>query len=249
MFNKLKIEGNNFHITKRSTFNLSRSVSEKNVLKCLEFSLSMTFNNEGEHRVHRSGGSLRRDQKEIFINTFQGKMSEIGLFELLSSHGLKCSDPDFDTWKKGTWDSFDMNVEGKILNIKSTKYYGNLLLLETKDWNEKGHYIPNINTDNYEYDFIFLIRLKPDTNRIIGSHLNKYRGNDIRETFPSIMSEKWYYDLPGYVTSDDLIDIISQKLVLPKRGMLNGKISMDAENYYVQSGDLRRFDEKIFYNS
>ena len=40
-------------------------------------------------------------------------------------------------------------------------------------------------------------------------------------------------------------DVIKQKLILPKSSFLNGKIRMDAENYYIQAGDLRTIDELI----
>jgi hypothetical protein len=51
-----------------------------------------------------------------------------------------------------------------------------------------------------------------------------------------------YYDIPGYFTTKTLIHIINNKYLLPKDSFLNGKIKMDASNYYLQSGDLRSID-------
>jgi hypothetical protein len=34
------------------------------------------------------------------------------------------------------------------------------------------------------------------------------------------------------------LKIIQEKQVIPQNALLNGKIKMDANNYYVQSGDL-----------
>jgi len=39
--------------------------------------------------------------------------------------------------------------------------------------------------------------------------------------------------------------IISNKIVLPQKALLNGKISMDAANYYIQSGDMRNLKDLI----
>ena len=33
--------------------------------------------------------------------------------------------------------------------------------------------------------------------------------------------------------------IIKNQRILPKNSLLNGKIRMDAENYYVETGDLK----------
>ena len=45
--------------------------------------------------------------------------------------------------------------------------------------------------------------------------------------------------MPGYITRDDLKQIIDDSFILPQKALLNGRISMDAANYYVQSGDMR----------
>jgi hypothetical protein len=246
MRNKLREEGEgSFYIDYKKPFSPIGNVSEVNVKKCFDFSLSMTFKGDGEHRDHRSGGDWRRNNREIFVNTFQGKLAEFGLFEFISSRNHQCLEPDLDTWERGIWDSFDMDVEGRKINIKSTKHFGNLLLLETKDWNSKGQYIPNNNVGENTYDFIFLVRIKPDVGKIIRLGENK----DKRELLSKVLREKWYYDLPGYITHGDLLEIIQHSFVLPKKGMLNGKIQMDAENYYVQTGDLREFDDAMFLDN
>jgi ABC-type enterochelin transport system substrate-binding protein len=43
----------------------------------------------------------------------------------------------------------------------------------------------------------------------------------------------------------DFKQIISNKLVLPQNALLNGKIPMDAANYYMQSGDMRDLEALI----
>ena len=60
-----------------------------------------------------------------------------------------------------------------------------------------------------------------------------------------IMSESWTFDIPGYVTREDLIQIINENYILPRGSMLSGKTRMDASNYYIQSGDMRNLNSFI----
>lgn len=69
------------------------------------------------------------------------------------------------------------------------------------------------------------------------------------------MSESWTFDIPGYATREDLIQIINDGFILPRGSMLNGKMKMDASNYYIQTGDMRSLnnfireqEEKKLYN-
>ena len=57
-----------------------------------------------------------------------------------------------------------------------------------------------------------------------------------------VCNSKFYYDIPGYFTTKTLIHIINNKYLLPKNSLLNGRIKMDASNYYIQSGDLKHID-------
>ena len=60
-----------------------------------------------------------------------------------------------------------------------------------------------------------------------------------------IMAESWTFDIPGYVTRKDLVQIINEGFILPRGSMLNGKTRMDASNYYIQSGDMRSLESFI----
>jgi len=39
--------------------------------------------------------------------------------------------------------------------------------------------------------------------------------------------------------------VIDNKYVLPQNSLLNSKIEMDAENYYIQAGDLKSITNLI----
>ncbi len=147
----------------------------------------------------------------------------------------------------GEWDDSDISLDNIKFSIKSTKFYGNLLLLETKDWNKNGEYIPNLNTEkNSIYNYFVLVRIKPDAEKLMISKRFLY-SNEINkeELYSLIKSVIWEYDIVGYITNEDLKSIIANDFILPQNSMLNGKISMDAENYYIQSGDMKDFKQLV----
>ena len=248
--NKLRQDGNKYFIDTKKNFNSVNRFKDETIDKVFEFAYAMTFGN-GEHRDHRTGGTMSRKKGQIFINTFQGKLSELGVYNAFFQSNKeayhKLSEPDFAVYGLGEWDDSDIEL-GKIkFSIKSTKFYGNLLLLETKDWSEKGEYIPNLNIDkNCIYDYFVLVRIKPDGEKMMSANKLLYSNNiDKAELYSLIKSEKWEYDVSGYITNEDLKFLINNTFILPQNSLLNGKIPMDAENYYIQSGDMRDFQQLV----
>lgn len=219
-FKKLDKRNNSYFINSKKSFSNSFTLSYESVSKAKRFAKKMTYEKKGEHRKYRSGGSHIRNQREIYLNTLSGKISEFALFEYLSKKEILVEEPDVETYSLGVWDTFDFQIFNKHLSVKSTKHFGNLILLETKDWSKDGEYLPNLAKETSNYDFHILIRTKES-------------------------NDKWEYDMPGFITHQDFKNVIKQKLILPKSSFLNGKIRMDAENYYIQAGDLRKIDDLI----
>lgn len=58
-----------------------------------------------------------------------------------------------------------------------------------------------------------------------------------------LISNDWSCNLSGFITRDELRFIIQNKFILPQNSLLNGKTRMDAENYYVQMGDMHDISE------
>lgn len=248
--NKLRQEGNNYHIENSKSFQNGNTFKDETITRVFDFAYSMTFG-DGEHRDHRTGGNLRRKKGQIFINTFQGKLSELAIYNVFLEFNKtayeKLSEPDFDVYGLGEWDDSDIMLGDIKFSVKSTKFYGNLLLLETKDWNVNGEYVPNLNTDkNSIYDYFILVRINPDAERLMSSKRFLY-SNEINkeELYSLIKSVTWEYDIAGYITNEDLKSLINNNFILPQKSMLNGKIPMDAENYYIQSGDMKIFQQLI----
>ena len=172
---------------------------------------------------------------EIFKNTLQGKIAEILLYNYFLNNGIKCKDVDYSVSGKGSWDDTDLVYKNLKISVKSAAFYSNLLLLETKDWDTNGRYIPNIDNPDVAdiYDYFILVRIKPNTNSL-------FNGSTDKKTLKKqIESNKWYYDITGCCSLTTLKFIIQNNYILPQNALLNGKIKMDAENYYIQSGYLK----------
>lgn len=214
-------------------------IESKDKIDSFNFAFSMAFG-EGEHRDHRSGGSQKRREIDIFRDAFQGKASEFAVYRYFKKMGLEINPPDLRTFQLGIWDQTDLIIKNKNINIKSTKSFADLLLFEMRDWDAEGRYIPNIDSQNDIYDFYFLVRIDPDLSKIIiitgvirtQEELENYLKAKVNEI-------EIIYDIPGYILHEDLKNVINAKHVITKGSLLNGKKNMDADNYYIQSGDLR----------
>jgi len=242
LFKKMTESGNEKTINSKIGFSPIDQIHPTYVEKVFEFAYAMSFGNEGKHRDHRTGGDHSRKNDEIFANAFQGKLSEYAIFQELNKY-YKLAEPDLSVHGEGVWDDSDFIIEGNKISIKSTKFFGNLLLLEQEDWNSHGQYIPNLNSSDGNYAITILVRLKPfcedvpEVKSILGSvQIDK----GILKN--AILKQNWKYDIPGFITQDDLVRIISAKHIIYKKDLLNGKTPMDANNYYVQAGDLKKLN-------
>jgi len=229
---------NSYTINRKKVFN-GLTIQPTDLRKAFDFAYEMCFG-EGHHRNRRTGGQYARKNGEMFCNTFQGKLAEIVLYNTFISNGIACDTPDFGIYGERVWDDTDLIINGKKINVKSSAFFSNLLLLETKDWNSFGQYIPNLNAGTTSiYDYFILVRIQPDIKNIL--RLNNYYNSNVveKENLEKILfNEIWKYDIPGFISNQQLIEIIRSKDILPQNSLLNGKIRMDAENYYIQSGDM-----------
>jgi hypothetical protein len=234
---------NEYHINNCRKFN-GNSISKKILLDSFNFSYQMIFE-DGHHRKHRSGGLNHRKKGELFANTFQGKIAEFIVFQELINSGLEnCTAPDISINGKGIWDDVDLIYANKKINIKSTVFFANLFLLEKKDWNLNGEYIPNLKKDGTNnYDYFILVRIKPDLKKILKEHKLFYSDTISKEILKElIFKQKWTYDFGGICSIKTIKHIIKEEYCIPQHSLLNGSIKMDASNYYIQCGDLKEFD-------
>lgn len=240
-----KYEEKMYEITHPRKFSALGKIKNNYVENCLNFAFDMAFG-EGEHRDHRSGGDKKRKAGEIFANTLQGKLAEYGMYQFLLDNNIGAKEPDLSVEGFGKWDSFDLECNGRFIAVKSTKFYGNLLLLETADWNSEGNYIPNLEKGGEVYDSFVLLRIKPSCEDIMKSNRMLYSDSIEKTKVFALFSDIiWEYDMAGFIIHADLKRLISKNYILPKGAILNGKTIMDAENYYVQANDMRKEKEFV----
>jgi len=243
VFHKLNKSDKGWVITHKKTFPANAPAFKKETIRrVFEFAYAMTFGKQGEHRNHRTGGSLQRKNGEIFADTFQGKLAECAACNLF----YKIDDsvmPDFSVSKLGIWDNVDVVVNKKKIAVKSTKSFGNLLLLEQHDWDTDGRYLPNEENGTDTYDYFLLIRIKPFCEDIMKNHRWLYVESIDKQTlWNEIEKVVWLYDYAGYISINHLKELIKQQFVIYKGDTLNGATRIDADNYYIQAGDM--FDVK-----
>ena len=245
-FHRLRKNENGISVTHKKVFSSDAHAFKPETIKTVfNFAYDMTFGDKGEHRNHRTGGSLHRKKGEIFSNTFQGKLAECAACNLFYKidHSVI---PDFSISRLGVWDSVDVVVSGKKIAVKSTKSFGNLLLLEQHDWDEHGRYIPNKETDVATYDYFLLVRIKPFCEDLLRKQRWLYSEEMDRGTlWEEISRYTWTYDYAGYISLEDLKYLIRNRFIIAKGAVLNGGTRIDADNYYVQAGDMPSAEELV----
>lgn len=251
---RIEIESNSYHVQDKKRFLAYAQMLSADKQECFDFAYDMTYGRTGEHRDHRSGGTLQRTLGQVFINTYQGKMAEFALYRFFLSRNIQMEKPDTGRYELGQWDSFDLECQGKHISVKSTKEYGNLLLLETKDWNDNGEYVPNVGQENSSYDYTILVRFSPDGEQIMKNNKLLYQKAeeipcDIRHILEvNVRDIEWQYDFPGFIFHSELVKMIKDKHIIPKGALLNGRVLMDAENYYFQAGNMHSLVDSYTLN-
>ncbi|WP_288456114.1 hypothetical protein [uncultured Acinetobacter sp.] len=252
-FRKLTESNNNYEINSKVSFGNGTKAewSTLDLEKVFVFSWNMTFGATGEHRSYRSGGQVIRDNLQKFCDVFIGKLGELAFFNISKKREKvdKITEIDYDCYGLGKWDSSDFLINDKYhIAIKTTKHFGNLLLLEEKDWivrDGKAIYLPNQNFESKGiYNFLFFSRVKTDIHDLIKQE-NFSKDTDINYLksifFNQIMNAvSISLEVVGYVSNQDLVKIIEEDYILPQNSLLNKTTQMDASNYYIQSGFFKK---------
>lgn len=229
----------------KCSFKPEHVFKDDTIQQVFEFSYEMSYG-KGFHRDRRSGGILHRKSSEIFANTFQGKLAECAVYKLFSKFRNK-TEIDFDVYGKGVWDDADLIVNSKAVSIKSSKFFSQLFLLETSDWDEQGRYLPNIDLGRVLYDYFIFVRIKPSIVDLLKQNRLLYSDFvDKKDLFNIIFSEDWSYEISGYLTKDDLVEVIHSNHIIHQGEYLNTIYTkMDADNYYVLLHDLRNVGDLL----
>ncbi|MGG3915996.1 hypothetical protein [Rossellomorea vietnamensis] len=232
--------GNNIYkYTKPFYFSNMGTIKYEYLIASYAFSYAMSFSEEGHHRRTRSGGSKSRKNVEVFCDAFIGKLGEFAVYQYFKDNGVLLNYPDVSIMGQGEWDSYDFIYKGRKIGAKTTKSIGNLLLLETKDWNQNAQYIPNLKTGNADYDDMLFVRV--DSNIVSNLKEKKlYYNNEIDIDILEEEFKKGTYQFDiSHVPIDTIKLAIQNKLIINKNDYLQSlDTKMDAQNYYIQSLDM-----------
>lgn len=223
---KINLLGNSFSYPKsdRKEFKPDKKLKPESILKCLYFASEIAYG-DGHHKSQSFGGKFHnRNSSEIFINTFQGKLAELAVYNQLSNLGLRPDKlPEFTIWGKGKWEDcdFTLNNETVRCSVKSTKFFGNLLLLEKDKYNEKGQFLETEDLKPRHYDFTFLVRVAgvkdPDPKTYLKS-------TDID------------VEVTGFLSHEKFLHVIAEKQFINKGTIMGTPLIVD--NYYIFAKDL-----------
>lgn len=206
--------------------------------------------NQGNHTSRNSG--------QIFRDVYMGKIAEIALYKYLSQF-QELDEPNLTEpggYKNS--DAFDMVWNNKYISIKCTEHYGDLLLLQKTQYDEKGQYLPNLNSEKGPrfFDYHVLCKVGVINNvkwkQSIGFAMkNQISEKELDELKEIMMNLKFSVKIAGYLSEDDFINkVIGENMVVyadnPSektyrmfgRGEYSKWSSVDVDNYYVQSGGL-----------
>ena len=134
-FSKLTKTNNNYEVNSKVPFS-SRTNAEcdiQDLEQAFLFSWNMTFGATGEHRSYRSGGQLVRNNLQKFCDVFIGKLGEVAFFNISKKRPMvtNITEIDYECYGLGKWDSSDFIINYQYhIAVKTTKHFGNLLLLE-----------------------------------------------------------------------------------------------------------------------
>lgn len=208
----------------KTEFAPDAKLKQESIKKCLLFASEMAYG-KGYHRSQSFGGAdYNRSTFEIFLNTFQGKLAELAVYNQLSLIGIRPDNPpEFDVWGKNKWEDCDFTMDnGKIkASVKSTKWFGNLLLLEKDKYNEKGEFLETFEAKSFAYDYTFMVRV---------SGLNSVRPENYLE------ENDIDVEVIGFLSLSKFLEIIKEKQIIPKGTFLGTPLIVD--NYYIFAKDL-----------
>lgn len=227
---KIKFDRIVFDTYSKKEFAPDSKLKQESIQKCLYFASEMAYGT-GYHKSQSFGrNNYDRSQNEIFINTFQGKLAELAVYNELYAIGIRPDKPpEFDIWGKGKWEDCDFTLNNRSIraSIKSTKWFGNLLLLEKHKYNEKGQFLETFESEPIAYDYTFMVRIQGVKSEKPEHYLKK---NDIE------------VEVTGFMSHSKFLQVIEEKQIIPQGILLGTPLIVD--NYYIFAQDLT--DVKYF---
>lgn len=147
--------------------------TEKEIQKAINFADSIKWKHTCTLDAEKD---IKRDEKDVYISVLRGKFAEIALKSYLktkhngSSH--KITGLDFNIYRKGITDDFDLKFDKYKISIKSSKPFASCLLVESDKY-KVDYYGNPISIEGHEDgipDFYAFVKVNIDYNKISDSY-------------------------------------------------------------------------------
>ena len=223
---KLNESGNSVYVTSPKEFKEDGTINQYS-LDSLKWAYDNAYN--GHFKNARNAFSTMRD-------AFLGKLGEFACYEWWKSKGYKLDPPELILRKRGEWDDGDLVVEERKVQVKTTGYNSNFMLLRKKDWDENANYLWGKNGKDDKYGAFFLCRIKPDPRKIFQEE------SRLMDLISICENTSWKYEITGWLPKKHIAFAIANNFIIPRGRFLNGKVRIEEDLIYFQAGDLKSPD-------
>lgn len=148
--------------------------TDKEIKKAIAFAKSINWKHSGASFSDINNKS-KRDKVDAYLSVLRGKLAEIALQKYLKEkhkNKHKITPLDFNIYRKGVCDAFDLGFDKYTISIKSSKIHSSCLLVE-KDKYKTDKYGNPISIDGHSNmipDFYAFVKVQIDMNDINDSY-------------------------------------------------------------------------------
>ena len=149
--------------------------SEKEIKKAINFAQSIKWKH-GNFSDKENRGAKNRTDAEVYVSILRGKLSEIALKKyLVEKHegtNHRITGLDFNIYKRGICDEFDLKFDRYKISIKSSKPHASCLLVEMDKYETDDLNNP-ISIEGHEDgipDYYTFVKVNIDMNEINNSY-------------------------------------------------------------------------------
>lgn len=188
-----------------------------------------------------------RHDKQYWIKDlkrwFQGKLGEIIVWDMLNKvDGFICELPTHYLNSINEGDDGDITViktdTGKRykFSVKTTMNNYRLLTEQVNHYNDDGVYKPGVK--DIIFDRHYIVRVNYDISKL---NVMKLIYTDPYKLCNELMALPWKYDIPGYMTHKDFLEVIKAKHIIPA-----GEMNHRSAVYFAHQVDLRPIKQNSF---
>jgi|TARA_B110000046_G_C13001740_1_gene402478 hypothetical protein len=249
---KVTYKGNDFYF-KKTPFKKNKFHVNDDINNVLKFTLEMSYG-KGKHKNVRTGEKGYRNNLNIFNDVLQGKLAELIIYKKHLPQSIRFKEIDYKCYGLGKWDDGDIpSTDGRLnLNIKSSKFWANLMMLEEKYYDLNGMYKHNNNNNNYQNEIFSFVRINLDFEKI-KKFINICIENDklINEKIPAFINKFTeifkYFEYDVHFCGRNMVKkTIKEGNILKQGEYIRGVTELKVNNYYIHLIDMHEsIDELI----